>query len=118
MMSPVHILDIVDVIIAGLRDKTLLGKTIEIGGPEKLSWTEMIRCVTVATGRKKLIIPMPTGIMKLAALFLDWLPFFPVTRDQLTMLEEGNVADASELQKILGREPRFFNGETLQYLNQ
>ena len=26
---------------------------------------------------------------------LGWLPFFPVTKDQLIMLEEGNVTDPS-----------------------
>ena len=77
----------------------------------------MIRRIAKATGRKKLIIPMPIGLMKIAAFFLDWIPFFPVTRDQLTMLEEGNEAGSDALQKIIGRTPRSFDSESLSYLN-
>lgn len=116
MMSPVHVQDVVDAFSAALRDQSLLGKTIEIGGPESISWVEMIRRVAEASGRKKFIVPMPVGLMKIAAFFLDWLPFFPVTRDQLTMLEEGNVASPVELTTILHRLPRSFTPEDLDYL--
>jgi NADH dehydrogenase len=59
---------------------------------------------------------MPIGIMKLAAALLDWLPFFPVTRDQLTMLAEGNTADPAALAQLIGRQPKPFNEAHLAYL--
>jgi len=39
-----------------------------------------------------------------------------VTRDQLTMLEEGNTADPAIVQRLIGREPRAFSVENLSYL--
>ena len=48
----------------------------------------------------------------------DWLPFFPVTRGQLTMLEEGNTADPGVLAALIGREPRPFSTENLAYLSR
>lgn len=116
MMSPVYVQDVADAFAAALHDDSLAGQTIEIGGPENISWTEMIRRIAMATGTKKLIIPMPIGLMKLAAFFLDWIPFFPVTRDQLTMLEEGNEANSSVLQNIISRTSRPFDSESLSYL--
>ena len=62
-------------------------------------------------------LPMPTWIMRAGATLFDWLPFFPVTRDQLTMLEEGNTADPEILRKLTGREPKAFTAENLDYLN-
>jgi NADH dehydrogenase len=61
-------------------------------------------------------IGMPIGLMRVGAALLDWLPAFPVTRDQLTMLQEGNVADPDALQWLIGREPRSFSAENLEYL--
>ena len=118
-MSPVHVQDVADAFAAGLQDTSLLGKTLELGGPESLTWTEMIRRVAEVSGkRNKFIVPMPVGLMKLAAFLLDWLPPFPVTRDQLTMLEEGNVASPGALTTILKRELRPFTPADLDYLKR
>jgi hypothetical protein len=59
---------------------------------------------------------MPIGLMRVGATLFDWLPFFPVTRDQLTMLEEGNVADPGELTSLIGREALPFDVDNLGYL--
>lgn len=44
----------------------------------------------------------------------EW--FFPMTREQLTMLEEGNVADPEIMQALTGREAISFSVEHLDYL--
>jgi NADH dehydrogenase len=92
VMSPVHARDVADAFVGSLADRTTFGKVIEIGGPEILSWPEMLRRIAAAVGKRKLVLPMPIGLMKFGATLLDWLPFFPVTRDQLAMLAEGNYA--------------------------
>ena len=81
-----------------------------------LSWGEMVQRVAAATGKSKLVLPMPLGLMKLGATLLDWLPFYPVTRDQLTMLEEGNTGSSEVLEKLIGRQVRSFSIAELQYL--
>jgi uncharacterized protein YbjT (DUF2867 family) len=116
LMSPVYAGDVAAAFVAALDEPRTIGRSIEIGGPETLSWTDMLRRVATATGRRKLILPMPLGVMKLAAALFDWLPFFPVTGGQLTMLAEGNVAGPDELRALIGREPRPFNVENLAYL--
>lgn len=117
LMSPAHARDVADAFVSALDDETTIGKTYTIGGPEVLSWTEMLRRVAGAAGKSKLLLPMPIPLMKLAAALLDWLPGFPVTRDQLTMLAEGNVASPAELAALIGREPLGFTEENLRYLN-
>jgi hypothetical protein len=67
-------------------------------------------------GKRKLILPMPIGFMKLGATLFDRLPFFPVTRDQLTMLADGNTAEPDELASLIKREPADFSPENLAYL--
>ena len=116
MMSPVHVDDVADAFTRVLFDESAIGRTYVIAGPEDLSWTDMLRRIANATGRDKWIVPFPIGLMKLAAAMLDWLPPFPVTRDQLTMLAEGNTGDSDELKTLIGREPRAFDAANLAYL--
>jgi uncharacterized protein YbjT (DUF2867 family) len=116
MMSPVHVADVASAFVKTLEDSQFVGQTIRIGGPEALSWPEMIRRIAAAAGKSKIIIPMPIGVMKLAASLLDRIPQFPVTRDQLTMLAESNVAGPDPLARIIDRELRSFSSENLSYL--
>ena len=100
LMSPAHVEDVAVAFVNALEDPATNGKTIRLGGPEQLSWTEMVKRVAAAAGKDKTVLPVPIGLMKLGARLLDWLPAFPVTRDQLTMLAQGNTAPPGELQEL------------------
>ena len=117
MMSPVHVEDVALAFVRALADDATIGMTYELGGPDEISWIEMIATVAAATGRKKWIVKMPVRVMKFSAMLFDWLPFFPVTRDQLVMLEEGNTADPTVIASLLGTPPRAFDAEHLRYLS-
>lgn len=116
VMSPVHVEDVASAFVAALEDDATIGQTLALGGPEVLTWHEMLRRIADATGRRKWILPMPISLMRVGATLLDWLPFFPVTRDQLTMLEEGNTADPAILKKLIGPDLRAFTPQALAYL--
>lgn len=115
-MSPVHAGDVAAAFVAALDDASTIGEIVALGGPEALSWTEMLARVAAAAGRRKWILPVPIGLVRVAALLFDRLPSFPVTRDQLTMLAQGNTAKPDSLLRLIGREPRRFSAETLGYL--
>ena len=117
-MSPVHINDVVQVFASVLERKDLFGKIITLGGPDILTWREMIVKIAAATGYRKWFIPMPILLMKIAATFFDWLPFFPVTRSQLIMMQEGNTADPKEMEEIIGKKATPFSDESLDYLKK
>lgn len=115
-MSPVHIADIAAAFVAALHDDTISGKTIELAGPEILTWDDMLRRVAAAVGKDKILLPVPLWIMRIGATLFDWLPFYPVTRDQLTMLEEGNTGTATALESLIGRSTQTFAPKSLHYL--
>ena len=117
LMSPVHVEDVAHAFVNSLTNDSTVGETYVLGGPDILSWTEMIRRIGTATGRKKWIVPLPIVLMKFAATLFDWLPSFPVTRDQLTMLTEGNTADPDVVKSLIGKSPAAFSFEQLDYLN-
>ncbi len=117
-MSPVHVEDVARAFVEALDDPATINKTYTLGGPESLSWTEMLQRVASATGKKKIILPMPIDLMRVGATALDWLPFFPVTRDQLTMLSEGNEVETDDVERLTRQEPVGFGDKSLQYLRQ
>jgi NADH dehydrogenase len=116
MMSPVHARDVADTFVYCLENPDTAGQVLTLGGPEALSWVDMLRRVAAATGRRKWIVPVPVRVMFAVSALFDWLPFFPVTRDQLRMLAEGNTADPARLQTLLGRPAIAFTPENLSYL--
>ena len=118
LMSPVHVCDVADAFVNALSDESTVGKCFVLGGPEVVSWPQMLQRIAEAVGKKKLILPMPIGFMKFGATLLDWLPFFPVTKDQLTMLADGNTAEPDDLVSLIGREPMEFSPGNLGYLGR
>ena len=117
VMSPVHIQDVADAFVGSLSNRATVGQTYALGGPEVLTWEEMVQRIAAAVGRRKWMLPMPVGLMKFGATLFDWLPFFPATRDQLTMLAEGNTADSADLELLINRPPMAFVPENLSYLS-
>ncbi|MBT4354457.1 MAG: hypothetical protein HOD13_07835 [Rhodospirillaceae bacterium] len=117
-MSPVHIKDVARAFLTTLENEECVGKTYALGGPEVLTWKEMVARIAAVKGRRKWFLPMPIALMRLGATLFDWLPFSPVTREQLTMLEEGNVADPEIMQALTGREATTFSIDYLNYLGK
>ena len=116
MMSPVYVQDIADAFVRSLNNPATHDKEYVLGGPQELSWTAMLQIIAKTVGRNKLILPMPIPLMKTAAALLDWIPAFPVTRDQLTMLADGNTAPDEDLRLLINRDPVPFDADTLAYL--
>ena len=115
-MSPVAVEDVADAFVRALHDDTTIGRTIELAGPEILSWGDIFERITAAAGKSKFTLTMPLPVMRIGATMFDWLPFYPVTRDQLTMLAEGNTAPPDALQRLIGRDARAMTPEALAYL--
>jgi len=116
VMSPVSVTDVADAFTNALSNDDTIGRTIVLGGPEVLSWEDMIVRVAEASGREKKLLPVHIGLMKFAARLFDWMPMFPATKDQLTMLSEGNAARPDDIEALNGRRPSRFAAENLDYL--
>ena len=115
MMAPAWVGDVAEAFVRSLQRKETFNKTIELCGPEKLSWREILQRICKASGRTKLMLPAPTGPISAAATVLDRYAWFPLTREQIVMLMEGNVCVADGFAS-LGIEPQPFSPEALGYL--
>lgn len=116
-MSPVHVGDVAHAFVSALDDNAAIGKRVELAGPETLPWAEIVQRIAAAVGKSKITLTMPLWAMKVGATLFDWLPFYPLTRDQLVMLEEGNTGSPMELEALTGKKATPFTTDHLSYLN-
>lgn len=116
-MSLLHVDDVARAFVGALAHEETVGRTFALGGPEVLGWSDVVGRVATACGRRKWIVPVPVAAARLAAFFLDRFGWFPVTRDQLTMLVEGNVVRDNAAFDLLDIDPRRLAPEALAYLS-
>ena len=79
------------------------GATYELGGPEILTFKQILAYICAETGRKRMLLPLPASLAYYPAMLsevanglaLGALPSaFQLTRDQLKLLERDNVVSA------------------------
>lgn len=117
-MSPVHVEDVALAFVRSLASPATVGKVYPLGGGETLAWPEIIRRIAAAAGQRKIVLPAPAAFVHAACLVFDRFSWFPITRDQLTMLLEGNAVDSREGFADLDIEERAMTVEALDYLRR
>lgn len=118
-MSPVAVSDVAQAFVAALDNSAAQGKTFNLCGSQDLTWKQIIQIIAQASGRRgKLAIPAPAEVIKAVASLLDKQAWFPITRDQLIMLLEGNTCGDGTEWQTLGIQPRAFSVANLRYLSQ
>ena len=117
-MSPVHVKDVASVFVKALEMPDTTRQIFPLCGPASLSWKQIIKTIAAAAGTTKLALPAPALLLKGLASALDQFDFFPITRDQLTMLMEGNTCDGHNGFHSFDLEPTRFDTTTLSYLLQ
>jgi NADH dehydrogenase len=115
-MTPVFVEDVARAFQRSLDNDATVGRTLHLGGSEELPWPAIIRRIAEASGRRKLIVPVPAKAVHVAAALLDRFSFFPITRDQLAMLMEGNTVPATSDFDLLGLSPAAMTVDRLAYL--
>jgi NADH dehydrogenase len=114
--QPIWVEDLVTCIVACLDGDAHDGKTLEVGGPEHLTYDEMLDVVKEALGRTRVKAHVPLALMRRVAQVMEWvLPRPPVTREQLKMLALDNVAETDSVMKNFGVQPRRL-ADSLDYL--
>ena len=113
--SPVHVENVARAFVTCLDRSDCIGRILQLGGEEVLSWRDILHRLAAATGRRKVMLPVPALGIDIAARLLQQFDDFPITHDQITMLVQGNTCSADDLVG-LGIRPLAFDSENLAYL--
>jgi NADH dehydrogenase len=109
--QPIAVEDVARCLVLALGRDDLRGRTIEIGGPQQLSYNDLMAIMARTLGRRRLYIHIPVLPMSLAVGVLQRVqPRPPVTGEQLRMLPIPNVAQPDTVQQVFGFTPRPLEG--------
>ena len=114
-MTPIHVENVADFFVKALNMEKSKAKIYNLGGPEALSWRSIIHRIALASGKNTWAIPAPVHAIKMTASMFEKYEWFPVTRDQLTMLMEGNSVSDNYFNSF-SITPRKFEKDNLRYL--
>lgn len=115
-LAPVHVEDVATLFVKSLEMPETVHQTYGLCGPDTLTWKTILEVIGRATGKSKLMLPAPALAVQAVAALLEGFDFFPITRDQLTMLLEGNTCDSSGVFQLFGHTPVRFDEAALAYL--
>ncbi|MBI1884818.1 MAG: NAD(P)H-binding protein [Chloroflexi bacterium] len=106
MFQPIWIEDMVTCLLACL-ESAHDGEVLEIGGPEHLSYDQMIEVVQDVLGVHRLRVHVPLFAMRPVVQLMEWvLPRPMVTSEQLKMLRIDNVTAIDSVESQFGFRPK------------
>ena len=96
--QPILVSDVADAIIKAIEFKDNHGKIYEIGGPQVISFGDMVKSIMRTLNKKRFVVEMPMPIAKIQSTLMSMLPIPPIlTGDQCKILSEEDNDDLSRL---------------------
>jgi NADH dehydrogenase len=89
--QPVFVGDIAQATVRVLSDPTSAGHTYELGGPEILTFKQIMELILRETRRRRILLQVPFGLARVQGVVFGLLPKPLLTLDQVRMLETDNV---------------------------
>lgn len=106
--QPVSVKEVAISFARAISEPETAGQIYELGGPEILTYEELLDTIAQKLGKKKLKAHVPVGLMKPVVKFTKRLPKAlrpPVTEEQLRMLSLDNCSYESATSRLIGRQP-------------
>jgi NADH dehydrogenase len=89
--QPVYVGDVADAVLAGITRADAAGGLFELGGPDVMSFRDLILYMLSVIGRKRQVVDLPLGLARAQAAVLERLPGKLLTIDQVKLLRRDNV---------------------------
>jgi len=115
-LQPLWVEDLVTCLEWSLSDLTSLNQTLSIGGPEFITFDQMVQTAMDVIGVRRVLVPIHPPFLRAGAWLLEHsLPRSPLTTHWLDYLAINRTCEVSSVSRYFGLKPaRFVN--TLDYL--
>jgi len=105
--QPLAVDDLARGVERAILDDSHVHQVHELGGPEWVTYREIVDRVMDATGMRRLKLPMPIPLISAVTVVTDRiLPIFPVSHDQIASLQRPNSTDLDAFERTFGIAPR------------
>jgi uncharacterized protein YbjT (DUF2867 family) len=108
-MQPIAVEHVAEGFARCLTKPASIGQTYEAAGPTPYAFIQLLDEIGAALGRPRVRkLKVPLGLVKTTTRLLQWAPGYPVTMDQIIMLEEESVTDPRRFYADLDLRPEPF----------
>jgi NADH dehydrogenase len=105
-LQPIPVDQVAEAFAQALEAPATEKQTYDVGGPEAVSLVDLIDRIGAAMGYRRVRkIHVPLGPMRTLTSLLHPIPGFPLTPDQLLMLEEDSTCDPRPFFEAFGLQP-------------
>ena len=105
--QPLAAADLAIAVERSLVDPERVGSIYELGGPQHVTYREIVEEVMRVTGMRRLKVPMPIPLISALTVATDrFLPIFPVSHDQISSLQRPNSTALDAFERAFDVTPR------------
>ncbi len=116
--QPLWVEDLARCLLAAVDSSSLSGRTIQLGGPEHFTFSQLVSEVLRAAGVRRRLVNVRMPFMQwVIALLATFLPRNPTPFWWLDLLAVGSATDLMAVPRLFGFEPCRFN-QCLGYLSR
>lgn len=102
----ISVAEVARCLASALEEDRFSGQTVELGGPEHLSYEDIINLIIRTLGKRRVKVHIPLPLMRPAVWAMErLLPQPPVTSQQLKMLAQDNITDLDVVERWFGFRP-------------
>lgn len=107
LCQPIAIRDVLAYLIQALEEPASVGKIIEIGGADQLTYKEMLLGYARARGLTRAVITLPILSPRLSSYWVDWITSIPpsVSRPLIEGLRHDVICRKNEAAKLFDIQP-------------
>ena len=110
-LQPIHVEDVARCVALSVSGNIRGNRTVEIGGPDQLSYNEILRIVARTMGLRRLRVNVPIWKVQFPIALMEMLtPRPPINRAMLQLITLRNVAGPDSVEREFGFRPRPFAG--------
>lgn len=116
-LQPLWVEDLVTCLEWSLTDAATLNQTFSLGGPEFLTFAQMVEIVMELIGVRRALVPVRPVFLRAGAGVLESvLPRSPLTARWLDYLAINRTCELTSVSRYFGLKPSRFGPRTLEYL--
>ncbi len=108
LMQPVHVDDLADGIAGSIDNTVTENKEYNLAGSEPIAYKNIVKTVENNLKKNALKIEISSKLAASLAKYLQHVPGFPVTEEQVLRLQENKVFDISKAVEDISYKPRSF----------
>lgn len=90
-LQPVHVEDVAEGIVRAMKEPPR-AIYYELGGPQIYTYRSLVEMISRSLGKRRLLVPVPFSLWHSLAYAGEMLPTPPITRNQIELMQNDNVA--------------------------